>query len=103
MNNVVLSCHNCGAQVKLLPGDKIPRKDTCSHCNSDLHCCRNCRFFDPGKNNQCSEPQADWVSDKDRGNFCDYFEPRTSIDLVRRTQSAPDETRKRFDSLFKKK
>jgi hypothetical protein len=102
MNNVVLNCHSCGAPVKLLAGGKVQRRDTCTQCHADLHCCRSCRFFDPGKNNQCSEPQADWVSNKDLANFCDYFEPRTSIDLVRKSQSAPDAARKQFDSLFKK-
>ncbi len=103
MTNVVLNCHNCGAQTKLAPGVKVYRQDTCHQCNADLHCCLNCRLFDPAKNNQCSEPQAEWVSDKDRANFCDYFEPRTSIDLVRRSSPGPDDIRNKFDSLFKKK
>ena len=45
-----------------------------SHCDGDLHYCRNCRFFDPGKHNQCAETQAEWVSEKERANFRDYFE-----------------------------
>ena len=102
MGNVVLNCHNCGAQTKLLPGQKIARHDTCMQCRADLHCCRNCRFFDPGKNNQCSETQAEWVAEKDRANFCDYFEARTAIDLVNRTRTSPDDARKKFGSLFKK-
>jgi len=85
-----------------MPGQKISRRENCAQCNADLHCCRHCRFFDPGKNNQCAETQAEWVSDKERANFCDYFEPRTTIDLVNRTRSGPEDTRKRFDSLFKK-
>jgi hypothetical protein len=103
MGNVVLNCHNCGAQRKLLPSQKIQRNDTCSQCDADLHCCRACRFFDPGRNNQCAEPQAEWVSEKARANFCDYFEPRTTIDLVNRSSSTPEDTRKSFDSLFKKR
>jgi hypothetical protein len=103
MGNVVLNCHSCGAQTRLLPGQKIGRADTCSQCDVDMHCCRNCRFFDPGRNNQCSEPQAEWVAVKDGSNFCDYFEPRTTIDLVNRTSSTPENARKNFDSLFKKR
>jgi hypothetical protein len=101
MNNVVLNCHSCGAQFKLAPGDKVARQDTCRSCNADLHCCRNCRHFDPAKNNQCAEPQAEWVSEKERANFCDFFEPRTTIDLVRRTSSGPADAKKSFDDLFK--
>ena len=103
MTNVVLNCHSCGEQFPLHPGDKIARADTCASCGLHMHSCRNCRHFDPSKNNQCAEPQAEWVSDKERANFCDYFEPRTSVDLVRRSRSTPDVAAKAFDSLFKKR
>ena len=103
MTNVVLSCHSCGQPVRLLPGQSITRRDTCASCDGDLHCCRNCRFFDPGKHNQCAETQAEWVSEKDRANFCDYFEPRTSVDLVNRSSGQGQDVRGQFDSLFKKK
>jgi hypothetical protein len=102
MNNVVLNCHHCGMTVPLRPGDKIGRARSCDRCGADLHCCRCCRFFDTSKNNQCAEPQAEWVSDKEKSNFCDYFEPRTTIDLVRRSGSSEQDARKKFDSLFKK-
>ena len=102
MTNVVLNCHSCGEQFPLNPGDKILRKDTCHQCGMYMHCCRNCRLFDPSKNNQCAEPQAEWVSDKEGANFCDFFEPRTSVNLVNRSRSASESTAKAFDSLFKK-
>jgi len=101
MNDVALHCHECGTAVKLLPGMKIARTETCGKCDADLHCCRNCRFFDPGRHNQCAETQAEWVQEKSRANFCDYFEPRTGILLVQRTGGGTDDARKKFDSLFK--
>ena len=85
MSNVAIHCHSCGSPVQLLPQQKISRRDTCSHCDADLHCCRNCRFFDPGKHTPVRGNTAEWVSEKQRANFCDYFEPRTSIDLVNRS------------------
>jgi hypothetical protein len=102
MNSVALNCQRCGAQLKSPAGIKIQRRDTCDSCGADLHCCRNCRFFDPAKSKQCAEPQAELVSDKEKSNFCDYFEPRTTIDLVNRSQAGPEDARKKFDSLFKK-
>ncbi len=96
-------CHNCGRDIKLIV--KVARTDECPHCNADMRCCKNCRFFDPGKNNQCSEPQADYVRDKGRANFCDYFEPNNRIPLTSRggSQSVkPDDVRTAFDKLFKK-
>lgn len=37
--------------------------------------CRMCRFFDRARPNQCAEPVADPVQNKERANFCGYFEP----------------------------
>jgi hypothetical protein len=96
-------CHHCGRDIKLIT--KVVRTDECPHCEADMRCCKNCRFFDPGKNNQCSESQAEWVRDKLKANFCDYFEPNNRVPLTTRggSQSArPDDARKAFDKLFKK-
>src|SRR5206468_415325 len=68
----VMVCHNCGREIKVI--GKVLRKDECPHCKADMHCCKNCRFFDPGRSKQCSEPQADYVSDKLKANFCEFFE-----------------------------
>jgi hypothetical protein len=62
--------------------------------------------FRPGKNNQCSEPQAEYVRDKLAANYCDYFEPNNRVPLTSRggAQSVQvDDVRKNFDDLFKKK
>ncbi|HZS07705.1 MAG TPA: hypothetical protein VFD58_22910 [Blastocatellia bacterium] len=97
-------CHNCSREVKLVA--KVARTDECPHCDADLHCCKNCRFFDPGKNNQCSETSAEYVRDKTRANFCDYFEPNKRLPLNTRdssTGAAKTDVRSAFDDLFKKK
>jgi hypothetical protein len=96
--SVVPSCHKCGAEVQTPPGARIGRRDSCSRCGADLHCCLNCRFYDPGKHQQCAEPQAEYVQYKDQGNFCEYFDPGAG----RRARSAAgDDPRKKFESLFK--
>jgi hypothetical protein len=85
---------------------KIARADECPHCGADMHCCKNCRLFDPGKNNQCNEPQAEYVRDKAKSNFCDYFEANTRVPLTSRGGAQTvqrDDVRKAFDNLFKKK
>lgn len=81
-------------------GEKVSRRDECKRCSADLHCCRNCRFFDPSRNNECAEPQADRVVDKAQSNFCEYFEPRTKIDLTGR-KAGNQGSRQQFDDLFK--
>ncbi len=101
MSNVVFSCHSCGNPVPLGLGEKVHRRDECSQCGADLHCCRNCRFFDPTRNNECAETQAERVVDKGASNFCEYFEPRTKVDLVGRKAGGGDGAKKSFDDLFK--
>ncbi|MCX7979226.1 MAG: hypothetical protein N2578_09510 [Bdellovibrionaceae bacterium] len=60
-----------------LAGGAVGRRDECPHCHADAHVCRNCRHFDPKAYNECREPSADPVREKDRSNFCDWFSPRT--------------------------
>jgi hypothetical protein len=64
-------CHHCGRDIGAI--ERVGRRDTCLCCDADLHCCRNCEFFDPQSHNQCREPQAERQVDKECGNFCDYF------------------------------
>lgn len=69
-------------------------------CRSDLHCCRNCSFYDEKAYNNCREPQADRVLEKDRSNFCDFFEFAAN-----RGTSAQGQKNKALDALndlFKK-
>lgn len=40
-----------------------------------MRCCLNCRFHDIASYNDCAEPSAERVLEKDRANFCDYFSP----------------------------
>lgn len=97
-------CHSCSREIKLI--NAVGRRDECPHCNSDLHTCVNCRFFDPGKNNQCAESAAEYVQDKRRANFCDFFEPNTRMPLNTRgsgTKAVGDDVKSAFDALFKNK
>ena len=66
-------CHVCSAE--LVFDDPIGRSSRCEKCASDLRCCNNCRFYDRSAYNECSEPSAERVLEKDRANFCDFFSP----------------------------
>ncbi len=98
-----LSCYRCGHPQRLVPREKIGRRDACVGCGADLHSCVHCRFYDPSRDNQCAEPQAEWVRDKESANFCGYYEVRTSVNLTARggTNKAAD-ARAAFNSLFRK-
>jgi len=53
----------------------IGRRDICPKCSLDCKVCRNCKFFDKNSYRECVEEQAEWVKEKEVGNFCDYFTP----------------------------
>ena len=102
MPDVAFSCFQCGHSIQLITAQKVLKNETCPQCNTDLHCCRNCRLFDPSVHNECRETQAEWVRYKDKANYCDYFEAATRVDLVRKSGASADDARKKWDSLFKK-
>lgn len=55
---------------------KIGRRDTCPNCGANLHSCRNCRFWNPSVHNQCTEVKAEFIRDREDGNFCGFFQFR---------------------------
>lgn len=64
-------CHACSADLEF--DEPVGRSSRCPRCGSDLRCCLNCRFHDISSYNDCAEPMAERVLEKDRANFCDYF------------------------------
>ena len=97
-----MNCWKCGTAIESLQFNKIYRSDSCSDCNSDLHVCKNCRFYAPGHHNQCQETQAEWVSDKERSNFCDYFQAseQDQIGLQKKSSVRKENIKASFDQLF---
>ena len=94
-------CHACGAEIGT--AEKILRTDECPGCARDLHSCRNCRHYHPSAHNQCLEPVAEWVTEKDRANFCDYFSFAESSAAAPSSPKKPpeEEARERWKKLFK--
>ena len=80
-----------------IEGRKIYRSTECPHCGRDVRCCVNCRFYSPASHNRCLESQAEWVSDREKANFCDYFRLN---ELAKEGKPDPDETKKKWDGLF---
>ncbi len=68
-----LVCWKCGASLAALTLP-LSRTDSCRNCRAEFHVCRMCRFYDTRKAKSCAEPVADEVGDKERANFCGYFE-----------------------------
>jgi hypothetical protein len=68
-----MGCFACNAPIELAAGERVGFRDSCPRCNADLHACRNCAHYDRNAYNECREPNAEWVSDRERANRCDYF------------------------------
>jgi len=90
-------CWHCGVDLHDVD---YAREGSCPNCGKSTHVCRNCRWFSPSKPNQCAEPVAEPVMEKQRANFCGYFEP--SLTTEASAAPTPDEAlRKAAEDLFK--
>ncbi len=92
-------CHKCGTEwvsEKRQPGVK----EFCAHCSAYLHCCLNCRFYDPALHNECAIPNTEWVGDRRGANFCDEFEFADTSPKSDTPDAKRDKARKALDGLF---
>jgi len=92
------TCHTCGKELQLK--GRIGRTEECPFCRADLHCCRNCSFFDPTRSKQCREPAAELVREKAKANYCDYFSFAERASPGK--DSASEKARTELDALFKR-
>jgi hypothetical protein len=94
-------CWTCGNEqffdVKV--GVKVGRRDECLHCGADLKCCKNCGLYDPNVHNQCHEPSAEFIRDREKANFCPHFDFRDA-DAPARDDGA-DAAKAKLEDLFK--
>ena len=91
------TCWKCGGPLQelLLP---LARHEECPHCRAQLHVCRMCVYFDTAAPQQCREPVAENVSDKQRANFCGYFQINPQAYAGPSNQAA--DSHRKLDVLF---
>jgi hypothetical protein len=97
----MLACWNCGASLASVPLP-ISRHQYCDGCGEPLHCCRQCRHFDPRAATQCAMEPADPPTNKESANFCDWFEPALSAGAAGAagTRDKQAEAKAKLDALF---
>lgn len=76
------------------------RSSTCPVCGTDLHSCRNCRFYSPGSHYDCHETVEELVVDKERSNFCDWFSVAKNFSESSKDNSLKNDAKANFDKLF---
>lgn len=97
-----LLCWNCGRTTGLM--GRAARMDQCESCLADLRCCRGCRHFDPTRRSQCRETISQPVGNKEKSNFCDFYQNRDAMKRPGGRSSEKDDKADRksgFDDLFK--
>lgn len=92
------TCYRCASG---LPRDEsVGRGAICPSCGAEVRVCRNCAFYTAGAHNDCREPGAERVVEKERANFCEFFQ------LAVGRSGAPScetgRTRDALDALFRK-
>jgi hypothetical protein len=92
-------CHKCKGE--LVFDVKMQRADTCPHCATDMHCCKNCEYWDPSAHNQCREHIAEYIPDREAANRCTFFTFRSGKpeDNANRVLAS----KAKLEDLFKKK
>ena len=97
MTTTNLICWNCGRELPDVPLP-VGRGEECPECVAAVRACRMCRFYDPNVSNDCREPMADVVADKERANTCDYFSPASAG--KERDEGEAGEARAKLEALF---
>jgi hypothetical protein len=73
--NADLECWKCGAPLEGVPMP-LSRLSVCLKCGAELYVCKLCRFHDPKLRQGCREDRAEHVQEKERANFCEFFDPK---------------------------
>ena len=92
-------CFKCKQILPFEAGMKIGRSDDCTHCKASLRCCKMCRFYDPKAYNECKEPVAERILDKEQANFCEFFNLSGASSELQKEQ---DKIMSAAEALFKK-
>lgn len=95
---MAVNCWNCGVPVG---SNNLGRQDSCSKCGKDTRVCKNCKHYDRASNNECREEQAGRQVDKEKGNFCEWFQAREGGTGLGGPSKA--DLKSAADALFKKK
>lgn len=98
MAEISVKCFHCGTELKFV--DRIGLREECSKCRNDVHVCKNCKFYDAKAYNECIEPSAEVVREKDRSNHCEYFQAGGGAGGGGK---AKEDLLKAAEALFKKK
>lgn len=95
-----LQCFQCKKKFDMDDATvTVQRSEECPNCGAPVRCCYMCDFYDASSYNECREPMAEKIREKDKANFCNYYR------LAKEGHKPgydKDDYLKQADSLFKK-
>lgn len=89
-------CWKCKKEIDV---QSVFRTSECPLCHADLHTCKGCKFYSSGSHNDCKETSDEFVSDKEKSNFCDYFSVSSKIEIASSNDKAAA-AKNAFNALF---
>ncbi len=92
------NCYKCSAELQIESTANIMRSEECPKCYANIRCCMMCSFYDSKSYNECREPTADRIVDKEKANFCDFYKFGNQNEQANATKDALAMA----DALFKK-
>lgn len=66
-------CWSCKKELPSFDRGIVPFRETCDHCGADLHVCKGCAYYSPGRANDCQIPGTEFVRDREKRNLCEEF------------------------------
>lgn len=100
MSGASVTCHRCAKEIT---ETNLGRQDTCLNCGADTRVCKNCKNYDRSYNNECREEQAPRVVEKEKSNFCEWFQPRQGPFNAAGAAPSKNDLKSAADALFGKK
>lgn len=97
-----VQCFHCQKINQI--SDKVHFRDECESCGQDLHSCKQCQNYDEGSYNECKDPSADRILDKEKANYCDFYIVKAGV-AGEASSSSPSKSDllAQAEALFKKK
>ncbi|HRW58766.1 MAG TPA: hypothetical protein P5048_04020 [Chlamydiales bacterium] len=89
-------CPHCKKEMEI---SKIHFRSECPFCETNLHSCRFCKYFSPGKPNDCMILNTDPIYDRDKYNFCEEFSFKNSMEQAHKSKNEIEKSL--FDDLDK--
>ena len=95
-----MKCYSCHKDINV--SEKLSFREECPFCRCDLHVCKQCQFYDEKAYNECRETSAERVLDKEKSNYCEYFQVDVEGLSSQNNLSEADLAKKKLEELFKK-